>query len=64
MKIDMRPDFSKEEFKNICFDYQRLFSVPGKNNDLEGNYFNDIIEFAYALTVHTTQGSQYPNVLF
>lgn len=64
MKIDMRPDFSKEEFKNICFDYQRLFSVPGKNNNLEGNYFNDIIEFAYALTVHTTQGSQYPNVLF
>lgn len=68
MKIDMRPDFSKEEFKDIRLSAKHLFSVPGKNElsnevSFEEKYY-DLIEFAYALTVHSTQGSQYQDVLF
>lgn len=69
MKIDMRPDFSKEEFKRIEFSVNHLFSVPGKGEVNDGKTFYDekfcdIIEFAYALTVHSSQGSQYQDVLF
>ena len=46
-----------------------LFSVPGKGEVNDGKTFYDekfcdIIEFAYALTVHSSQGSQYQDVLF
>lgn len=66
MKIDIRPDFTDQAFKDVRFDYKHLYAVPGQENEEDGGYLKyvDKIEFAYALTVHTTQGSQYPKVLF
>lgn len=68
MKIDIRPDFSNEVFRNVTFDYHHLYALPGQEEELtkENMYlkFVDKIEYAYSLTVHTTQGSQYPKVLF
>ena len=65
MSIDMRPDFSDKIFKNIKFDYKHLYEIPGQEEqEREWSKYVDRIEFGYALTVHTTQGSQYQKVLF
>lgn len=66
-KIDFRPDFVKHKtFKNLLIDYDTLYSPPGGNiNELvPGKLKTNKFEFAYAITVHLSQGSQYPNVLF
>lgn len=46
MTIDFRPDYSKKSFKNVTFDYNHLYAVPGQeddNNDFT-SHFNDKIE--------------------
>lgn len=64
LKIDFKPDFVGKTFKNLTIDYERLFSSPS-STDMGSLVFNrDLFEFAYAITVHLSQGSQYPNVLF
>lgn len=72
LKIDFRPDFTSSFFKDIAIDYKHLYEVPGID-DLESEdngsenmkrKFLDKFEYAYAQTVHTSQGSQYPNVLY
>lgn len=70
LTIDMRPDFSKEEFKNIELSYRHLYpnlfpedEEEKARRDIEERYY-DLVEYAYALTVHSTQGSQYDNILF
>ena len=63
LKIDFKPDFLNRSFKNVTIDYERLFSSPSTEINAY-NYNRDIFEFAYAITVHLSQGSQYPNVLF
>lgn len=63
IKIDFKPDFTKKVFKNLNIDYKQLFDVPG--SDASPFAFNrQKFEFAYAITVHISQGSQYPNVTF
>lgn len=65
IKCDFKPDFIKKKFKNVVFDYSRLFSQPG--SDISSDLFSftrDQFEFAYAITVHLSQGSQYSNVVF
>lgn len=69
--IDFKPDFLKHKmFKNVKMDYEHLFSDPALNrgNELDAAKRKrdriDKFEFAYALTVHLSQGSQYPNVLY
>ena len=62
LTIDFRPDFTKSVFKNVTFDYLHLFAKPGEEEPQ--NYYDDKIEFAYAITVHSSQGSQWDNVLF
>ena len=73
MTMDFRPDFTKSVFKDITFDYAHMYEIPGKNLELtqeEQNKkliiekYNDRMEFAYAITVHSSQGSQWPNVLY
>ena len=66
MTIDFRPDYSKKSFKNVTFDYNHLYAVPGQeddNNDFT-SHFNDKIEFGYAITTHSSQGSQWNKVLY
>ena len=48
MTIDFRPDFTKTAFKNITFDYKHLYADPIKEGE-PFSYFNDIMEFAYAI---------------
>lgn len=62
MVMDFRPDFTKSIFKNIKFDYKHLYASPTDEEDV--NYMNDKIEFAYAITVHSSQGSQWDKVMF
>lgn len=69
MTIDFKPDFSKKAFKNVTFSYKHLYEIPGQNNDeVETidytDIYNDKIEFAYAITVHSSQGSQWNNCLY
>lgn len=63
IKIDFKPDFTKKVFKNLSISYKQLFEVPG--SDSSPYAFNlEKFEFAYAITVHISQGSQYPHVTF
>lgn len=73
MKIDFQPDFTKTPFKNLTFDYEHLYEVPGRvleDDDEEAaksairKKFNNIMEYAYAITTHSSQGSSWPKVLY
>lgn len=65
MKMDFRPDYTKKSFKNVTFDYKHMYARPGVEEDENPlGYFYDKMEYAYAITVHSSQGSQYDNVLF
>jgi len=58
--IDFRPEFLNECFKKIPIDYEFLFA-PMHKKDNRRNYL-DKFEFAYAITAHLAQGSQYEKV--
>lgn len=61
--IDFKPDFTKKVFKNLLVDYKELFETPGSAQSPYA-FNREKFEFAYAITVHISQGSQYPNVTF
>lgn len=65
MKMDFRPDFTKSIFRNIEFDYKHMYTIPGQENE-ENNFgfYYDKMEYAYAITCHASQGSQYGKVLY
>nr|DAO90355.1 MAG TPA: exodeoxyribonuclease V [Caudoviricetes sp.] len=65
MKMDFRPDFTKSIFKNIEFDYKHMYAIPGQESE-ENNFgfYYDKMEYAYAITCHASQGSQYGKVLY
>ena len=66
MTMDFRPDFMDRCFRNITFDYKHMYEVPGQDN-LTNEYvekYNDKMEYAYAITTHSSQGSQYNKVLY
>lgn len=68
MKIDFKPDFSKSEIRNLSIDYDRLMTQNIKDvvKQEESQFFDytlDVFEFAYAITIHSSQGSQWPNCL-
>ena len=65
MKIDFRPDFTKKTFKNIEFDYNHMYAIPGQEEELNKlGFYYDKMEYAYAITTHSSQGSQWPGVLY
>ena len=67
LKIDFQPDFSKSQMRNIAIDYKRLMTQNLSETHDPDEFFDftlDVFEYAYAITVHSSQGSQYPNVLF
>lgn len=62
MKIDFRPDFSNKIFKDLKISIPYIDTDPGQNKDIfVGNDLN-AFEYAYAITTHLSQGSQYPRV--
>lgn len=66
MKMDFRPDFTNKVFHNIEFDYNHMYEIPGQEQP-DANKFGfmyDKMEYAYAITVHSSQGSQYPGVMY
>ena len=62
--IDFKPDFTNKKFKNLSINYKQLFETPGGEELNKYLIGTEKFEFAYAITVHTSQGSQYPNVVF
>lgn len=59
IKVDFQPDFTKRQFRNIPVNYKRLIY----NEDSDFDFMLDTFEFAYAITVSSSQGSQWDRVL-
>ena len=65
MKMDFRPDFTKSVYRGIEFDYKHMYARPGVEEDENPfGFYYDKMEYAYALTCHSMQGSQAPFVLY
>jgi exodeoxyribonuclease-5 len=69
IRIDFRPDYIKKTLRNIPIDYLRLKTQGldencAKRDELMRKRGIDAFEYAYAITCHSAQGSQWPNVLF
>lgn len=60
MKIDFRPDFTNKVFRDLSADYRHLMEIQDVNSL---NLGLEMFEFAYAITCHSSQGSQWENVL-
>ena len=62
MKIDFRPDFTGRVFHDLKINLEYINTSPGENRDIFiGNDMN-VFEYAYAITCHLSQGSQYDRV--
>ena len=63
--IDFQPDFMEESFYKLSLDY-KYFKAPWQEKKNFGFNFkeNERFEYAYAITAHLSQGSEYENVLF
>ena len=66
---DFKPDFMDESFKKLSIDYNYMRSSAkvrkeAKNWITNGKYRKELFEYGYALSVHLSQGSEYPHVLF
>lgn len=62
--LDFRPDFTKKNFKNLKISIPYINLPPGKNSDFFPPIGVNLFEYAYAITTHLSQGSQYENVVF
>lgn len=60
--IDFKPDFTKGYFKNLKVHIPYLNTDPGENKDMYIPPDCNAFEYAYAITTHLSQGSQYPRV--
>lgn len=67
-KIDFMPFglSGNNYFKSLECDYRYLMAPPNKKDFVKKDKFSkgEKMEFAYALTTHLSQGSQYPNVIY
>lgn len=64
LKIDFRPDFLSKKFKNVKLDYKRLYNMYGENEKEDIFSRLNQFEFAYAITTHKSQGSQWDDVTY
>lgn len=63
MEIDFRPDFSEfDMFRNIDLDLDYLLTPCAE--EFKNITYSNKFQYAYALSVHLTQGSQYDSVLY
>jgi len=61
--IDFRPEFMEDDyFEKIPMDYEYLFQTYEEKKRGKRSYYNKF-EFAYAITAHLAQGSQYDKVM-
>lgn len=61
MKIDFKPEFMDDEFKNVTLDRIYMGLSPNDKRFYRSNYHK--FEYGYAITCHLSQGSQYNRVL-
>jgi len=63
LHINFQPDFLDESFEQLSIDYKYLRADYTEKKDFG---FTDLekFEYAYAITAHLSQGSEYPRVLF
>lgn len=63
--VDFQPDFMEDSFEKLALDY-KYFKMPWQEKKEYGFSFkeNERFEYAYAITAHLSQGSEYENVLF
>lgn len=66
ISIDFLPDFVNRPFRSVPVSYHHLFSEPGDDlqNESKSEVYLNKLEFAYAITVHSSQGSQYKRVTY
>ena len=66
MIMDFRADFLTSPFRHIKFDYNHMYEIPGADNNkvTPKSYLYDKMEYGYAITCHSSQGSQYNNVTY
>lgn len=59
--IDFKPDLMPRSFRNIHCDYEYLTSSPENKQYAKSNKYNnnEKFEYAYALTVHLSQGAEF-----
>ena len=64
LSLELLPDGYKRPFTDIRLD-RKLFNIPiSKKREISSSFSNyDVFEYAYAITCHLSQGSQYDNVL-
>ena len=62
MVIDFKPDFTRNVFKNLKISIPYINTDPGQNTDMFISPDCNAFEYAYAITTHLSQGSQYPRV--
>jgi exodeoxyribonuclease-5 len=61
--IDFRPEFIQDEwFEKVAIDYKFLFETFEEKKKNNKRSFYNKFEFAYAITAHLAQGSQYDKV--
>jgi len=64
IEIDFKPDFLPKSFHSLAIDYKHLYASYG-SDDYDSIHLDLVpFEFAYALTVHLSQGSQYDDVAY
>lgn len=71
IKLDFCPDFSPHPYTGLTCDYKHFFEDPSgvvltPENEVPDftAMYSDRMEFAYGITVHSSQGSQWDNVLY
>lgn len=63
ININFRPEFMQDdEFKNIAIDYKYLNAPYSEKRSMSRSFYNKF-EYAYAITCHLAQGSEYERVL-
>lgn len=60
--LDFRPDFTRKTFRDLTVDYKRLMSLEKSETQSAMSFGMNMFEFAYAITVYASQGSQWDNV--
>lgn len=64
MKIDFKPEFSKNCFKNVPINSNYVLSPYGERVRVNPKFVPYIVfEFGYCSTCHLAQGSQYENIV-
>lgn len=67
--INFKPDLSDNCFYDIPLNYDYFTAKYDEKNDIKNTVYDymypgEFFDFSYALTVHLTQGSEYPNVMY